>query len=169
MRLTTGVGRSNTRRQREGTNAMTSQAHENTLAMNRAGWILSLIVIVFLILDCAAIFIEIAPLKRATAEIGFPLGQMWLIGVLELVCLVLYAIPATCALGAILLTGFLGGAIMAHLRVASALTPEMIVSLAVGVLAWGGLWGRDPRFRALVPLRRDAATSSAAAAAQDGG
>jgi hypothetical protein len=74
--------------------------------------------------------------------------------VLELICLVLYAIPATCVLGAIVLTGFLGGAITSHLRVAGTLTPEIIVSLILGVLAWGGLWLRDPRLRALIPRRR---------------
>jgi hypothetical protein len=83
------------------------------------------------------------------------------IGMLSLICVVLYAIPATCVLGAILLTGFLGGAITTHLRVAGGLTPEMIVSLVLGVLAWGGLWFRDPRLRALIPRRRDAEPSSA--------
>jgi hypothetical protein len=58
-------------------------------------------------------------------------------------------------LGAIILTGFLGGAITSHLRVAGTLTPEMIVSLILGVLAWGGLWLRDPRLRVLIPRRRD--------------
>jgi hypothetical protein len=79
---------------------------------------------------------------------------MWLIGSLGLICLILYAAPATCVLGAIMLTGFLGGAITSHLRVAGTLTPEMIVSLILGVLAWGGLWFRDPRLRVLIPRRR---------------
>ena len=89
-------------------------------------------------------------------EIGYPLHLMWLIGALQLICLVLYAIPATCVLGAIVLTGFLGGAITSHLRIAGTLTPEMIVSLILGIFAWGGLWFRDPRLRALIPRRRDA-------------
>ena len=94
------------------------------------------------------------PIKRATLEIGYPLELLWVIAALQLVCLVLYVIPATCVLGAIVLTGFLGGAIASHLRVAAALTPEMIVSLVLGMLAWAGLWFRDPRLRALIPRRR---------------
>jgi hypothetical protein len=85
---------------------------------------------------------------------------LWLIGTLSLICLVLYAIPATCVLGAIILTGFLGGAITSHLRVAGTVTPEMIVSFILGVLAWGGPWFRDPRLRVLIPRRRDAASRS---------
>lgn len=119
--------------------------------MLRSGWILSGIVIAFLIADCGGNLLEIAPLKKATLEIGYPLSLMWLVGTLQLICLVLYAIPATAVLGAIVLTGFLGGAIASHLRVAATLTPEMIVSLMVGVLAWAGLWCRDPRLRALIP------------------
>ena len=126
----------------------------HTRATPRTGWILSGIVIAFLIVDCVGTLVGIAPIKRATLEIGYPLELLWVIGALQLVCLVLYVIPATCVLGAIVLTGFLGGAIASHLRVAAALTPEMIVSLVLGMLAWAGLWFRDPRLRALIPRRR---------------
>ena len=80
---------------------------------------------------------------------------MWLIGALALICLVLYAIPTTSVLGAIILTGFLGGAIASHFRVAGTLSPEGIVSLILGVTAWGGLWFRDPRIFALIPPRHN--------------
>ena len=120
----------------------------------RTGWILSAIVIAFLSVDCVGTLVGIAPLKRASLEIGYPLELLWLVGALQLICLVLYVIPATSVLGAIVLTGFLGGAIASHLRVAAALTPEMIVCLVLGALAWGGLWFRDPRLRALIPRRR---------------
>ena len=129
-------------------------------AMRRTGWILSGIVIAFIVADAGATLFAIEPVKKATLETGFPLDRLWVIGALQLICLVLYAIPATCVLGAIILTGFLGGAIMSHFRVAGTLTPEMIVSLTVGVLAWGGLWFRDPRLRVLIPRRRDAAAGS---------
>jgi hypothetical protein len=92
-------------------------------------------------------------LKKAALETGYPLDKMWLIGALALICLVLYAIQTTSVLGAIILTGFLGGAITSHLRVAGTLTPEMVVSLILGVTAWGGLWFRDPQVRALIPRR----------------
>ena len=131
------------------------EALGNTRAMHRTGWILSGIVIAFMTADAGGTLLAIEPLRKATLEIGYPLDRMWLIGALSLICIVLYAIPATCVLGAIVLTGFLGGAIMSHLRVAGTLTPEMIVSLTLGVLAWGGLWLRDPRLRVLIPHRRD--------------
>jgi hypothetical protein len=126
----------------------------HTRAAPRTGWILSGIVIAFLIVDCVGTLVGIVPIKRATLEIGYPLELLWVIGALQLVCLALYVIPATCVLGAIVLTGLLGGAIASHLRVAAALTPEMIVSLVLGMLAWAGLWFRDPRLRALIPRRR---------------
>jgi hypothetical protein len=126
----------------------------HTRAAPRTGWILSGIVIAFLIADCVGTLVGIVPIKRATLEIGYPLELLWVIGALQLVCLALYVIPATCVLGAIVLTGLLGGAIASHLRVAAALTPEMIVSLVLGMLAWAGLWFRDPRLRALIPRRR---------------
>jgi hypothetical protein len=128
------------------------EAEGDTRAMRRTGWILSGIVIAFMVFDAGADLLAIAPIKKATLETGYPLDLMWLIGALALICLVLYAIPATSVLGAIILTGFLGGAITSHLRVAGTLTPEMIVSLILGVLAWGGLWFRDPRLRALIPV-----------------
>jgi hypothetical protein len=130
--------------------------------MRRTGWLLSGIVIAFMIADAGGTLFAIAPLKKATLEIGYPLDLMWLIGTLALICVALYAIPATCVLGAIILTGFLGGAITSHLRVAGTLTPEMIVSLILGVLAWGGLWLRDPRLRVLIPRRRDVPDSALA-------
>ena len=129
-------------------------AERHTRATLRTGWILTGIVIAFLVGDCIGTLVGIAPVKRATLEIGYSLELLPLIGALQLICLVLYVIPATCVFGAIVLTGLLGGAIASHLRVASALTPEMTVSLAVGVLAWGGLWFRDTRLRALIPRRR---------------
>ena len=139
---------------------MSIGAEANTQTMRRTGWILSGIVMVFMAFDAGATLVAIEPIKKATLESGYPLDSMWLIGALALICLVLYAIPATCVLGAILLTGYLGGAIATHLRVAGTVTPEMIVSFLLGVSAWGGLWFRDPRLRLLIPGRRDAVPGS---------
>jgi hypothetical protein len=129
--------------------------------VHRTGWILSGIVIAFMAADAGSNLLAIAPTKKAALETGFPLDQMWLIGALALICLILYPIPTTSVLGAIILTGFLGGEITSHLRVAGTLTPEMIVSLILGVTAWGGLWVRDPRIRALIPRRHSAALADA--------
>jgi hypothetical protein len=79
------------------------------------------------------------------------------------------AIPATSVLGTIILTGFLGGAVTSHLRVAGTLTPEMIVSLNLGVTAWCGLWSRDVRIRALIPRRQNVVHSAALADASRSG
>ena len=141
---------------------MSIEAQGNTQTVRRTGWILSGLVIAFMVADAGANLIAIEPVKKAALETGYPLSQMWLIGTLALICVVLYAIPATSVLGAIILTGYLGGAITSHLRVAGTLTPEMIVSLVLGALAWGGLWFRDSRLRVLIPRRRDAARSASA-------
>jgi hypothetical protein len=140
---------------------MSIEAQGNTQAMRRTGWILSGIVIACMVADAGVTLLGIEPIKKATLEGGYPIDLMWVIGALALVCVVIYAIPATCVLGAILLTGYLGGAITTHLRIAGTLTPEMIVSLVLGVFAWGGLWFRDPRLRVLIPGRRASAPASA--------
>src|SRR5262249_12117269 len=89
---------------------MSIEAHGNSQAMRRTGWILSGIVIAFMAVDTGSNLLAIAPIKQVALETGYSLDQMWLIGAQALICLVLYAIPTTSVLGAIILTGFLGGA-----------------------------------------------------------
>ena len=132
---------------------MSTEPKSNAPAMRRTGWVLSGIVIAFMIGDAGATLFGIEPIRKAMLEIGYPHELMRVIGALQLLCLVLYAIPATSGIGAIILTGFLGGAIASHLRVAGELTPEMMVSIVLGLLAWGGLWFRDPPLRALIAHR----------------
>jgi hypothetical protein len=76
------------------------------------------------------------------------------VGPIILACAFLYAIPATAVLGAILVTGFLGGAICAHVRIGELGSPPEIISLLLGAMTWGGLYARDPRIRAILPLIR---------------
>jgi hypothetical protein len=83
------------------------------------------------------------------AHFGFPPGMVAGLGVLELLCTAIYLVPRTAVLGAILVTGYLGGATVTMLRVGE---PGYIMPAALGVLAWGGLFLRDPRVRALIPL-----------------
>ena len=83
------------------------------------------------------------------AEAGMP------IGLLEATVLVLYLVPRTAVLGAILLTGLLGGAMATHFRVGSPLFSHSLFGLYLGLFAWGGLWLRDPKLRSLMPWRRD--------------
>jgi len=80
---------------------------------------------------------------------GFPERLLVGLGILELACTILYVIPRTAVLGAILLTGYLGGAIVTHLRIGE----SVIAPFVIGVVVWGGIFLRDPRLRALIPLR----------------
>ena len=85
-----------------------------------------------------------------TQHLGFQAGTLPVLGVVELLCVVLYAVPRTAVLGAVLLTGYLGGAIATHVRLGEAFTPPLLL----GVLVWAGLFLRDARLRSLLPLRR---------------
>ncbi len=116
------------------------------------GWGLSGIVILFLAMDGAMKFVDVPQVRTATLGIGWPLALDRTIGVIEVTCLVLYAIPRTAVLGAILTTGLLGGAIAAHLRVADPLFSHTLFGVYVGLMTWGGLWLRDARVRALMPV-----------------
>jgi hypothetical protein len=130
------------------------QAPEKTSAERAswAGWILSAIVVIALLADG---FIQLfAPAKIASLmqETGFAMDLTRVVGPIILVCAILYAIPATAVLGAILTSAFLGGAICAHVRIGELGSPPEIICLLLGVLTWGGLYARDPRIRALLPL-----------------
>ena len=87
-------------------------------------------------------------------ETGFAMDLTRVVGPIILACAILYAIPATAVLGAILVTGFLGGAICAHVRIGELGSPPEIISLLLGAMTWGGLYLRDPRIRAILPLMR---------------
>jgi hypothetical protein len=91
---------------------------------------------------------------QASAEIGFQ-GEILIreLGILLLLCTLLYAAPRTATLGAILLTGYLGGAVAAHLRVGDPLFTHVLSGVYGGILVWGGLYLRDTKLRAALPLR----------------
>jgi hypothetical protein len=117
---------------------------------------MSALVIVFLALDGAMKLVPIAPVTETLQELGYS-GSASLargLGVLTLICIVLYAVPRTALLGAVLLTGLFGGAMATHLRVGSPLFSHFFFGTYLGLLAWGGLWLRDPQLRTLLPLRR---------------
>ena len=115
--------------------------------------ILTALVALFLLFDAVGHIAKPAPVVDAFARLGYPLSASLGIGIVELVCLVVYVIPRTEVLGAVLLTGVLGGAVATHLRVGSPLFEAYIFPLLVGLLVWGGIWLRDVRLRALFPLR----------------
>jgi DoxX-like family len=96
---------------------------------------------------------------EATAQFGYSATASFVrgLGILGLSCTVLYAIPRTSVLGAILLTGYLGGTVATHLRVGSPIFSHMFFGVYLAILLWGGLYLRDGRLRSLVPYRRHAA------------
>lgn len=108
------------------------------------GRILSGLVIAFLIFDAVTKIIKIAPVVEATEKLGIPRSAIPGIGILLLICTAFYVVPQTAILGAILLTGYLGGAAAIHLRAGSGGFP-IVFSVAFGVMAWGGLVLREPR------------------------
>ena len=119
------------------------------------GRILSGLVILFLLMDGGIKMVPIKEVTETLQQLGYngSLDQARLLGVITLVCAILYAIPRTAVLGAILLTGLLGGAMATHLRVDSPLFTHLLFGLYIGVMAWGGLYLRDPALRALMPIR----------------
>jgi hypothetical protein len=119
------------------------------------GRILSGLVVLFLLMDGVIKLVPVAAVTETMQQLGYSgsVAQARGLGVLTLICAVLYAIPRSSVLGAILLTGLLGGAMATHLRVDSPLFSHLLFGLYVGLMAWGGLYLRDPALRALLPMR----------------
>jgi hypothetical protein len=116
------------------------------------GWTISELVIAFLVFDGAIKLVPLAVVTETMAQLGYPEGLERGLGILTLTCAVLYAWPRTSVLGAVLLTGLLGGAMATHLRVGSPIATHLLFGLYLGLMAWGGLYLRDPRVRALIPF-----------------
>jgi hypothetical protein len=119
-----------------------------------AGRIMSAFVVIALVADGTIQIFAPARIASMLQETGFAMDLARVVGPIILACAILYAIPATAVLGAILVTGFLGGAICAHLRIGELGSPPEIISLLLGALTWGGLYARDSRIRAILPLIR---------------
>ena len=116
------------------------------------GRVISGLLALFLLVDGAMKLVKPAPVVEATVRLGYPESVIVGLGIVLLACTILYLIPRTSILGAILVTGYLGGAVATHVRVAEGLFP-ILFPIIMGVLLWGGLWLRDERLRALIPLR----------------
>ena len=117
-----------------------------------AGHIMGALPALFLLVDAIMKFVKPEPVVKATVDLGYPESVILGLGIVLLACTVLYLIPRTAVLGAIMLTGYLGGAVAAHVRVGDGLF-SIIFPLIFGALVWGGLYLRDDRLRALIPLR----------------
>jgi hypothetical protein len=119
----------------------------------RTGYALSGLAILFLLFDCGIKVVKAAPAVEGTVQLGYPENLVVVIGVIELLCLILYALPRTAVAGAILLTGFLGGAIASQLRIGAPLFSNTLFPLYVAALVWGGLFLRDRRAAAFILQR----------------
>ena len=102
-----------------------------------------------LLLDGAIKVLQLPPAVEASAQLGYNANLTFILGILELACVVVYLIPRTAPLGALLLTGYLGGAMATHMRLGSPLF-SVVFPLLLGALLWGGLALRDRRLRALL-------------------
>jgi len=117
------------------------------------GRVMSGLVIAFMLLDGVMKLVPMDVVVTTSEQMGIPGSLARTLGILGLICTVLYAIPRTSIIGAILLTGYLGGAIASHLRLGDPIFTHTLFGLYLGVLAWGGLYLRNDRLRALIPLR----------------
>ena len=119
-----------------------------------SGRVLSGLLILFLALDGAIKLVPLEVVTQTSLQLGIPTHLARTLGVLTLAGTLLYAFPRTSVLGAILLTGYFGGAIYVHVRADSPLFSHTLFGVYLGVIMWGGLWLRDSAVRALIPLRR---------------
>ncbi len=114
------------------------------------GRIMTALPVLMLLFSAVMKLINAPGVADGFTHLGWPTSLTFGLGLLEVSCAILYAIPRTAVLGAILVTGYLGGAIATHVRIGE----PFIMQAIFGVLVWGGLYLRDPRIRALIPLYR---------------
>jgi hypothetical protein len=132
------------------TTTATSRTAAPTATAARVGRGVTVLVTAFLAFDSVIHILNIGPVVDGARALGFDPDLMPFIGVLELVCLGLYAVRRTSAIGAVLLTGYLGGAFCAQLRIEAPLFSTLLFPIYVGVAVWAGLYLRDERVRDLV-------------------
>lgn len=131
------------------------QAEANTLPRAQwAGRIMSALVVIVLVVNGTIQLFAPSQIASMLQETAFPMALTGVVALIVLTCAILYAIPSTAVLGAILVTGFLGGAICAHVRIGELGSPPEMICLLLGALTWGGLYARDPRIRAVLPFVR---------------
>ena len=118
-----------------------------------AGWVVTGLVGAFLAMSASFKFLTPDIVRETMTGLGWPAHHDLMIGVIETACVVLYLVPRTALLGAILETALLGGAVATNVRVDNPLFSHELFGVYLGVLVWLGLWLRDPRVRALLPLR----------------
>jgi hypothetical protein len=129
-------------------------SHASSNRMLWTGRVLSGIAVAFLIFDSAGKLLQVQPVIEGTRRLGYPEEVVFGLGVTLLSCVLAYTMPRTSVLGAVLLTGYLGGAVATHVRIGNPLLTHTLFPTYVAALVWGGLMLRDARLRAFVPWRR---------------
>ncbi|MCL4691024.1 MAG: DoxX family protein [Candidatus Hydrogenedentes bacterium] len=129
---------------------MSSEIAPVSKAARWTGYIMSALPVLMLLMSATMKFLKPPDVLEGFEHLGYPVSLAIPLGIVELGCTILYVIPQTSVLGAILLTGYLGGATATHVRVEEA----FFMPIVLGVFIWGGLFLRDPRIRALIPLRK---------------
>ncbi len=119
-------------------------------AASRTGVVLTVLIALFLLFDCVTKLIRVPEVVTATVQLGFPVWSVPVIGAVLAVCLALYLVPRTSLLGAVLLTGYLGGAVCAQLRVEAPLFSTMLFPVYVGIVVWVALYLRSAQLRQIV-------------------
>ncbi|HET8573600.1 MAG TPA: DoxX family protein [Edaphocola sp.] len=127
---------------------------ENTINISKTsriiGWALSILVILFLLFDVSGKFMKPEVVVKGTVDLGYPESTITLLGIILLICTILYAFPKTAILGAVLLTGYMGGAIATHIRVENPLFTHILSPVYMAIFFWGGLYLRSAKLRRLV-------------------
>ena len=120
--------------------------------MSRLGYALSGLVILFMLMDVAMKLLRLPIVLETTTQLGWSAGSVLPLGILLLVCTALYAFPRTSVLGAVLLTGYLGGAVATHTRIGNPLLSHTLFGVYLGILIWAGLYLRYSRVQSLLPV-----------------
>ena len=132
----------------------TTHTMEPGKTARRTGLVLYVLVIAFVLFDAVSHILNLQPVKDASVDLGLRDDMAPITGIVMLIILVLYAIPASSILGAILLTGYLGGAVLTNWRVDKPLLSTVFFAIYVGIASWAALYLRDERVRSIIPLRR---------------
>lgn len=129
---------------------------QNTVSKTKlwTSYVMSGLVILFMLMDSIMKFVKPPEVIEGTLALGFAEQHLPVIGTLGLISTLLYAFPRTSILGAILLTGYFGGAVATHLRLNNPLFTDTLFTVYFGILIWGGLWLRNSKLRELLPLRQ---------------
>lgn len=134
-----------------------SNSPTRALSAPKIGRIVTTLPVAFLLFDSVIKFTHIDAVTQSFTQLGYPVALAAGIGILELVCLAIYLIPSTAVVGAVLLTGYLGGAISSHVRVGNPMFSHVLFPVYIAAMLWGGLYLREARLRALIPFRKPAA------------